>query len=184
MEDREIIGLFFERSERAIRELSEKYGRLVFRVANNILGNWEDTDECVNDTYLGVWNAIPPKEPDPLMAFVCRIARNTALKKYRANTAQKRDGFRELPLEELENYLFSPSSEEVCSARELGWAIDRFLETIDRESRIIFLRRYWFADSVRDIADLMDVSENSVSVRLSRTRGKLKKYLEKEGVIL
>lgn len=183
MEDREIISLFFERSERAIRELSEKYGRLIFCIASNILGNWEDADECVSDTYLGVWNDIPPQEPNPLIAFVCRIARNIALKKYRANTAQKRDFSRELPLAELENCLFSPSAEEICSTRELGRAIDRFLDTVDEESRIIFLRRYWFSDAVGDIADLLDMTENNVSVKLSRTRNKLRKYLQKEGVI-
>lgn len=183
MEDTEIISLFWERSEQAVAALADKYEGIVFRIASNILGNDEDADECVNDTYWGIWNSIPPHEPNPLLAFVCRVARNVSLNRRRRNTAQKRDFNRELPITELENYLFSPSAEETCSAKELGWEIDSFLGTIDAESRIIFLRRYWFSDSIKSIAELLDMTENNVSVRLSRTKRKLEKYLEKEGII-
>ena len=183
MEDREIIRLFWDRSELAISALAEKYGALVLRIAGNIVSSWEDAEECRNDTYLGVWNEIPPKEPDPLCAFVCRIARNISLKRFRFSRAGKRDRSRELPISELENCLFGPSAEMECSARELGRAIDRFLDTVDPVSRVIFLRRYWFSDPVGDIAAELGLEPNHVSVKLSRTRDKLRRQLQKEGFL-
>lgn len=182
MEDAQIIALFWSRSETAIGQLAAKYGKLIFQIAHNILANREDAEECANDTYLGAWNAIPPRRPDPLAAFVCRITRNTALNRRRANRAQKRGPLPDLPLAELEDCLPGPSMEEVCSARELGRAIDAFLDTLDPENRAIFLRRYWFSDPVGTIAAELGLRENTVSVRLSRLRGRLKTYLEKEGV--
>jgi len=112
MTDTEIINLFFERSEQAITELDKKHGSAVARVARNILGNEQDTEECVNDTYLGTWNAIPPQRPSPLRTFVCRIARNLATKKYHANTAEKRNSQYDLALDELEEYLSDSSGVE------------------------------------------------------------------------
>lgn len=184
MEDSEIIRLFWERSEQALAELTARYGRLVHQISRNILGNEEDAAECVNDTWLGIWNSVPPQKPDPLVSFVCRIARNVSLKRYRNNTAGKRNHFYDVSLSELEDCLSGPSVEEIWSARELGRAIDRFLGTLERENRIIFVRRYWFSDSVSAIAVLMGMSENNISVRLSRTRGRLREYLSKEGVEL
>lgn len=184
MEDSEIIELFWARSEQAVAALRDKHGRLMFQVARNVLDSWEDADECVSDSYWGVWNAIPPERPAPLLAFVLRITRNLALKRRRDTHAQKRDPARALPLQELENCLFSPSAEELCSARELGQGIDRFLAALDAENRVIFMRRYWFSDSLEDIAQLLGLRENAVSVRLFRIRGKLKAYLKKEGLIV
>ena len=181
MEDQKIIELFFARSELAIQALAAKYEKLLYKISFHILQDSEDVEECLNDTYLGVWNAIPPAKPNPLSAFVCKITRNLSLKKYRANTAAKRDASLEVSLEELEPCIPTPSAEEVWNARELGQAINRFLEDLDTESRVLFVRRYWFSDSVGDIAEQLHISENLASVRLKRLRKKLKGYLEQEG---
>lgn len=181
MEDRKIIELFLMRSELAIQSLAAKYERLLHKISFQILHNDEDVAECINDTYLGVWNAIPPKEPNPLSAFVCKIARNVSLNKYRSNTAGKRNASMEVSLEELERSIPTPSAEEEWSAKELGEQINRFLHTLDVKNRVLFVRRYWFADSVKEIAADLHMSENLVSVRLKRIRKQLQQYLEQEG---
>lgn len=178
-----IIELFFERSEQAINELSNKYGSVCIKVANNILNNKEDAEECVNDAYLGTWNTIPPQKPNPLLSYVCRIVRNLALKKYHFNTAIKRNSTYDVALDELENCIPSATTiEEEMDAIEMARMIDSFLETLDKEKRILFVRRYWCSDSIEDLAKLFGTSKHNVSVKLSRTREKLKKYLIKKGV--
>lgn len=179
MEDQEIIALFISRSEQAVAELDGKYGSLLHRISGNILHSDEDAAECVNDAYLGVWNAIPPARPNPLCAFVCRIVRNLSLKKYREQTALKRGPA--LPLEELADCIPTASAEEALSARELGRAIRRFLDGLEPESRVLFLRRYWFSDPVKEIAGRLGISENAVSARLRRLRIRLQQYLQEEG---
>ena len=182
MTDTEIINLFFERSEQAIDELAKKHGNAVARVARNILGNEQETEECVNDTYLGAWNAIPPHRPSPLRTFVCKIARNLATKKYHANTAVIRNSQYDLALDELEEYLADNSSvDEAYDAKELAEAINGFMATLNYSDRFIFMRRYWYSDPVKDIAKMAHSTTNSVTVRLFRIRKKLKHYLEKEG---
>ena len=185
MTDTEIINLFFERSEQAIDELARKHGSAVARVARNILGNEQDTEECVNDTYLGTWNAIPPHRPSPLRTFVCKIARNLATKKYHANTAMIRNSQYDLALDDLEEILAgSGSVEEAYEAKELRAAINGFLATLNPSDRFIFMRRYWYSDPVKDIAQMAHSTTNSVTVRLFRIRKKLKLYLEKEGLLV
>lgn len=185
MTDTEIINLFFERSEQAITELARKHGSAVARVARNILGNEQDTEECVNDTYLGTWNAIPPTKPSPLRTFVCKIARNLATMKYHSNTAEKRNSQYDLALDELEEYLADNSSvEEAYDAKELAEAINGFMATLSYTDRFIFTRRYWYSDPVKDIAKMADSTTNSVTVRLFRIREKLRLYLEKEGLLV
>lgn len=181
MDDQKIIELFFDRSELAIQALAAKYEKLLHKISFHILQNNEDVAECLNDTYLGVWNVIPPERPNPLSAFVCKITRNISLKKYRANTAAKRDASMDLSMEELEPCIPTPSAEEEWNAQELGRTINRFLHTLELENRVLFVRRYWFADSVKDIAEELRISENLASVRLKRIRKQLKKYLEEEG---
>lgn len=181
MDDQKIIELFFARSELAIQALAAKYEKLLHKISFHILQNNEDVAECLNDTYLGVWNAIPPARPNPLSAFVCKITRNLSLKKYRANTAAKRDATMDVSLEELAPCIPTPSAEEEWSALELGRSINRFLHTLEKENRVLFVRRYWFADSVKDIAGELCISENLASVRLKRIRKQLKQYLEQEG---
>ena len=185
MTDAEIINLFFERSEQAIEELAKKHGSAVASVARNILGNSQDTEECVNDTYLGTWNAIPPHKPSPLRTFVCKIARNLATKKYHSNTADKRNSQYDLALDELEEVLSdSDSVEKAYEAQELKEAINDFLATLSYSDRFIFMRRYWYSDPVQDIAKMAHSTNNSVAVRLFRIREKLRLYLEKEGLLV
>lgn len=183
MEDQAIITLFYDRSEQAISELSNKYGRLCCKIAGNILHNALDTEECVNDTYLSVWNSVPPQQPNPLMTYVCSITRNLALKKYHAGTAAKRNSHYDVALEELEECLSVPETvESAFSAMELAELLNRFLGALDQENRVMFLRRYWYADSISAIAARLHMSDNQVSVRLHRTRKKLQVYLRREGV--
>lgn len=181
MEDKKILELLWNRVESAIDALAKKFGRRLLYTAMNILGNPQDAEEAVSDTYLALWNTIPPEKPDPLAGYVHRTGRNVALKKFRYLTAQKRNTQYEVSLEELAGILPAPSMEEMLDARELGQAIDRFLDTISKENRILFLRRYWFGDSVKTLAKAAALSENTVSVRLSRIRSQLKDYLYKEG---
>lgn len=183
MDDREIIALFFERSEKAITELSNKYGAVCSKVAFNILNNKQDSEECVNDAYLGVWNTVPPQNPNPLISYICRIVRNLAVKKYHANTAIKRNSIYDVALSELENcFPSSEAADDEFNAAETAKIIDRFLETLNQENRIIFIRRYWYSDSIEDIAKQFNMSSHNISVRLFRTREKLRKHLLKEGV--
>lgn len=185
MEDNYILQLFLTRSEQAVTELDRKYGRLCRRISFNILNNMEDVEECLNDTYLGVWNSIPPNMPDSLRPYVCRIARNTALKKYRYEHAGKRSCMHELPLEELEGYITgSASVEDTVRLHELTKMIEKFLDSLDEENRVIFVRRYWLMEPVKDIAAALNVSERNASMKLWRIRKKLKQYLVKEGVFL
>ena len=182
MQDRQIITLLFQRNDSALKEIALKYGKLLFRVADNILHCHEDSRECVNDTYFAVWNKIPPENPDPFTAFICRITRNLSIKKLRYNKAQKRDG-ETLSVWELSQELADCSFEEKIDARALGRKIDSFLDSIDEESRVIFVKRYWFCDKIEVIASDMGMKESNVYQKLSRTRKKLKSYLEKEEMI-
>lgn len=182
MNDIKIIELFFERSESAISELSAKYGNLIFKISENVLNNRQDAEECVNDTYLSVWNSIPPEKPASLMSFVCRIARNISVDRYRYNSSKKR-GVYDLCYDELRECI--PSSETVESLfeeKELGELIDIFLDTLDKKNRLLFVRRYWYMDSFRDLASETNLSQGAVRTRLSRIRDKLKEFLESRGV--
>lgn len=181
MEDRKIVTLLWQRTELAIQALAKKFGAGLHRLAMNILGSHPDAEESVNDTYLALWNAIPPEKPDPLTPYVYRVGRNTALKKLRDTTAQKRNSRYDASLDELAECVAGCSLEETWQARELGRAIDRFLAEQTQQNRIIFLRRYWFGDSVKEIAALYSLTPGAVSVRLSRLRDALKEYLIKEG---
>jgi len=181
MEDKKIVQLLFARAENAISELSARFGHQLHRIAYNILENPSDTEECLNDTYLALWNAIPPVSPDPLAPYVYRTGRNTALKRLHRDTAKKRDSRYDVSLEELNGCLPGGELEQIVDARELGRTMDRFLQSKSRETRYIFIRRYWYGDSVGDIAKTLRMQENAVSVRLSRMRNSLKEYLMKEG---
>ena len=184
MEDSKIISLFFERSEQAIRELDCKYGGVVRKTAANILDDRQDVEECVNDTYLKVWNSIPPKAPDLLAPYVCKISRNSAINRYHANNAGKRSSNYGLVLDEMEECIPSGVSVETeLEAKELTAAINRFLSTLKPEDRFLFVRRYWYADSVTDLAINTNSSVSRISVRLFRLREKLRNQLMKEGFL-
>ncbi len=181
MDDQLIIQLFMDRSEEAIEATAKKYGRLCTSIARNILNNNEDADECVNDTYLALWNSIPPENPDPLSAYVCRIARNLSLKKYRYNTELKRNSFYDASLEELEDTLVGNEDiDRSTEVKELTEAINRFLDQLKKTDRVLFVKRYWFCKDIDDIAAETGLSRNYINVHLHRTREKLKNYLIKE----
>lgn len=181
MDDQLIIQLFNERSEEAITAISDKYGELCKAISYRILKNKEDAEECVNDAYLVAWNTIPPKTPNPLCAYICRVVRNITLKKYRYNTAQKRNSYYDTSLEELEECITAfHSSEMMIEEKELTEAINHFLEGIKQTDRIIFVKRYWFNYEISEIAAEMNRSANYVNVHLHRTKQRLKQYLIKE----
>lgn len=180
MEDKHILHLLWNRAESAISALAEKFGKGLYRLAMNILSVHHDAEEAVNDTYLALWNTIPPQKPDPLSAYVYRVGKNTALKKLRHNTAQKRSGYL-VSLDELSECIATGTLEEEIDARFLGQAIDRFLDTVSKENRVLFLRRYWFGDSLTELSEAFHISQNTASVRLHRIRTQLYAYLIKEG---
>ncbi len=184
LDDREIIALFYARSEQAIEELKKKHGAAVGKVASNILIDPQDAEECVNDTYLGAWDTIPPQNPEPLRTYVCKIARNLALKKHQSNHAVKRNSSYDAALDELEDcFRAAETVESLFDAKELSAAVSRFLDTVSYDDRFIFVRRYWYADAVTNIAAMMHWGAHKVSVRLSRTRKQLREYLKKEGLL-
>lgn len=184
MTDLQIIDLYFARSETAIHETNVKYGRLCTGVAANVLHDHSDVEECVNDTWLTAWNTIPPTRPNKFSAFLCAITRRLSLKRLEYNTAARRKNSLQVSFMELENALpdhrFSPDTGE----EELGEMISRFLLTEREEARMAFLRRYWFFDSVEEIAHRFGWSQSKVKSMLMRTREKLRKYLEQEGVFV
>ena len=184
MDDEKIIELFFERSEKAISELSSKYGGIVMKIAKNVLHNRQEADECVNDTYFGVWNAIPPQRPNSLLAFVCRIARNISLNRYEYNSSQKRNGANVCFDELSECITLGETVESRYDADELSRLIDEYLDTLDKTNRMIFVRRYWYMDEYKDIASAAGMGEGAVRTRLSRLRKKLREFLESRGVML
>ena len=183
MEDQKIINLLWQRAESAIEALTKTFGKRLMSIAMNILGVYQDAEESVNDTYLAVWNTVPPKKPDPLAGFVYTTGRNIALDRLKHNTAQKRDSRYDIAIDELENCIPAPALEETVEVKELGLAINRFLGTVSADNRILFLRRYWFGDSVQAIANDLGLRENAASVRLGRIRMQLREYLIKEGFV-
>lgn len=182
MEDKQIIDLLFERSEHAIDELNKKYGGVVRKTVANILQDRLDVEECVNDTYMAVWNNIPPQIPNPMISYICKTARNLAISRLRSETAVKRNSRFDLVLDELEEFIPSRMSIETdYELKETIASINRFLSTLNYDDRYILIRRYWYADPVKDIADIMGVRESCISTRLHRLRRKLRKNLKKEG---
>ena len=185
IEDEKIIELFFERSEQGIRELDIKYGKVCHKLSNNIVNNRQDAEECVNDAYLGAWNAIPPVRPNPLLSYIVKIVRNISLKIYWRKEAAKRSGHYTIALEEIEGYIADQKTvEDEIEARELARIIGEFLDTLTLENRVIFMRRYWFADSYKDIAEFVGLTEKNISVRLTRIREKMRQYLIEREVLV
>lgn len=183
MDDSRIIELFFERSEKAISELSSKYGGVCMKIAQNVLNNYQDAEECVNDTYLGVWDTIPPKKPNSLYAYVCRIARNISINRYKYNSVKKRNGIYNVCISELEEDISSNDrAEDKFEISELSRFIEDYLDTLDTTNQMLFIRRYWYLDSIETLAIISKMSVGSVRTRLSRLRDALKKYLESRGV--
>lgn len=184
LSDSNIIKLFFERSEAAITELSKKYGNSCRKLAFNILRNNEDVEEVINDSYLGVWNAVPPKVPDPLVSYLLRIVKNLSIKRYRYNSAQKRFDGLTACFDDFEDY-FSDNdlTENRFEVKQISRYIDEFIETLSESNRMLFVRRYWYGDSFANIAEILGVSETAVRKRLSRIRGDLREFFIKRGIM-
>ena len=180
MEDRDIIEMYFARNEKAISETADKYGSYCGSIAMNILSSREDTEECLDDTWLRAWNSIPPHRPNLLRVFLGKITRNLALDRYKARTAEKRAGGEfAMSLDELDECIGAVDERE---SAEIGESISRFLRTQPKETRSVFVCRYFYCDSIADIAKRFGISEAKVKTLLFRTRNKLKIHLEGEGI--
>ena len=181
MNDEQITELLFSRDESGIAALRESYGRLLKSVAYGILRSEQDAEECENETLLRAWNSIPPARPQRLAAYLCRIARRLALDRYDYNNAAKRSGAA-LPIDELAECVGGSSgAEDLLTENELTRLLNEFLRAQDYNTRVIFMRRYWFGDSTKDIAKRLHASESMVKSRISRTLKRLREHLRKEG---
>ncbi len=185
MTDQKIIELFFARSQDAVDAVKDKYGQRLLALSRNILGNYSDAEECVNDTLLAVWNAIPPKRPSPLFPWLCAVSRNISMNRYRANTAGKRGGGRSCEaFDELEDvFPAADTLESELSRRELARTLDRFLSRLSPRDRKLFLGRYFAGKPISELAEYLGLTENNCRVRLVRLRKKLREHLEKEGAM-
>lgn len=184
MEDIKIVELYWQRNEQAIAETDTKYGSMCLKISINILKNSEDAQESVNDTYMTAWNTMPPERPTLLGAFVAKIIRNISLKRYEFNSAQKRKPEALIAFDELAEYLTSDDNvEKVFESLELAESISQFLKGQTYEARLMFLRKYWYLDSSKEIALRYNTTTGSVNASLFRTRKKLKEHLKKEGYL-
>ena len=180
MDDKAIIRLFFDRSEAAIEETTKKYGAYCYSLAYRILENREDSEECVNDTYLALWNSIPPNRPHFLAAYIAKITRNLSLNRIKSKRAHKRGGEYDVVLEEVEHML--TDNEDILDNIVLRDAIERFLSGLSKKKRIIFMQRYWYLSPVSEIAKEFSMSEANVKMILMRTRNELREFLSKEDI--
>ena len=183
MEDQRIVELFFARSEDALTEVSVKYGGLIKKIAMNVLNNAADAEECANDTYMALWENIPPQRPQSMIGYICRLARNISVNRYRYNSAEKRSSSYEVALEEVDQFLSDHGSvEDAYEAKELTGIIEDFLMNLPKLDRVLFVSRYYLSESYRDIAEKTGLSEKNVSVKLTRIRAKLKDHLQKREI--
>ena len=180
--DQEILDLYWNRQEDAIAQTQHRYGQRLQYLAQQILGNPEDAQECVNDTLLAAWNPIPPKRPQFLFSYLAKVCRNFALGKLDwLNAAKRKAQIVELT-QELQNCIPDPAAQQHLEGEELGQLLNRFLTGLSRDNRVIFLRRYFYMESVREIAAFCGISESKVKTQLHRTRMKLFAYLQQEGI--
>lgn len=185
MEDQQIIELYFQRDEVALSETADKYGAFCLRIAGNVLHAAEDAEECVNDTYHMAWKQIPPVVPESLKAFLGKIVRNLAISRYRALHAKKRFNELEVMLSELEECVPAVADvEQEVEAKELTEYINSWLAGLKTEERVLFVRRYWYGDEVKKLAEQGNVSAVKVTQQLLRLRKRLKVFLEEKGVMV
>ena len=182
MDDSKIIELFFARNEDAIKHTDDTYGRRLFHLADNIVHNDQDAEESVNDTYMKAWDTIPPQRPEHFFAYIAKICRNFALKRIDWQKAKKRNAEVVTLTQEMENCIPDTYRDIEADERELGRILDAFLRTLTPENQMVFLRRYWYVDTIAEIAIRYGISESAVQMRLNRTRSKLAMYLAKEGI--
>jgi RNA polymerase sigma-70 factor (ECF subfamily) len=183
MDDKELVAMLFDRSKEAVDVISKQYGSLCEKVVCSVLGDDEDAKECVNDVWLAVWNSIPPNNPDCLPAYINKIARRIAISRYRYNTRKKRDSGYTVAFSELEECIpdNSQRADNDNEARVKSILSD-FVRSLDGETRVLFVRRYLYLESVQELAKRYDLKENNISVKLHRARKKLRKLLEKEAI--
>lgn len=184
MDDESIIELFFQRSEEAICQTDAVYGQRLFHLSNGIVNNIEDAEENVNDTYLKTWHTIPPQKPEYFFAYLAKLCRNISLDKLDWYHAAKRHADVVCLTEEMEHCIPDSFREREMEMKELGTLLDSFLRTLSKENQMVFLRRYWFMDSIAEIAVRYGISESAVQMRLSRTKAKLSQFLTREGFIV
>lgn len=185
MDDQRIVALYWDRDEAAIAESDKKYGKYCRYIADAILHSDPDTEECVNDTWLGAWQSMPPHRPQRLGVYLGKITRNLAIGRYARDHAQKRSAPTALVLDEVEEFL--PAADESLPLSEelaLKEAINRFVGALPRQSRVIFVRRYFYLSPIKEIAESLGLSESNVKVILLRTRSKFRAHLEKEGIVI
>ncbi len=182
MEDSKILDLFFARNEDAIRHTHDAYGRRLFILADSIVRNDQDAEENVSDTYLRAWDTIPPRRPAHFFAYLAKICRHFALDRLDWKNAAKRKAEVVSLTQEMESCIPDRSRDRELETKELGRILDDFLRTLPEENQMVFLRRYWYADTIGEIAARYGISESAVNMRLNRMRGKLRAYLAKEGI--
>ena len=185
MDDKQIIELYFERNEQAIKETQDKYGAFCHRIAMNILGIHEDAEECVNDTYYSVWTQIPPPVPEVFKVYLGRITRNLSISRFRAMRAKKRYSSMEIMLSELNDCVPSSSNvEQTIEVMQLSDYISEWLDSLPEEDCALFVRRYWFGDEVQELAKKCGITAAKMAQRMLRLRKSLKAALEQKGVAL
>ena len=182
MTDSQIIALFWERNEDAIQETDTVYGRKLYAISDKILRSTQDAEESVSDTYMRAWETIPPLMPNYFFAYLAKICRNFSLSKLQWNSASKRTAEVVSLTQEMEQCIPDRSHERKLEGEEIGRVLNQFLDSISLESRLIFMRRYWYTDSIQEIAARYNISQSKVKTQLHRTRNKLQLFLEKEGM--
>ena len=182
MNDEKIVALYYARDEEALKQTELKYGAYLRAIAKGLLGDGRDREECVNDTFLGAWNTIPPQKPESLKTYLAALCRRTAINKLVSNGRQKRGGGSvDTAFEELESCLSGEDGDEIVDAIALRAALNAFVRGLTRTARAVFVQRYWYMRSCKEIATDLSISENAVNASLHRTRAKLQEYLRKEG---
>lgn len=184
MTDSQIIELFWKRNEAAIAQTDATYGRRLYTISDKILRSRQDAEESVNDTYMRAWETIPPQKPNYFFAYLAKLCRNFSLQRLQWNSAAKRNGEVVSLTQEMENCIPDRSHERRLEGKEIGRMLDRFLDSLSVESRLIFMRRYWYADSIQEIASRYHISQSKVKTQLHRTRNKLQQFLESEGICI
>lgn len=183
MEDQEIIGLYFKREEKAIKETAAKYGKLAQRIAGAILNDRRDIEECTADVYLALWQSIPPQQPTNFKAFIAKLTRNHALKRYSYNHAAKRDSYLETDFNELADILPDTKIPQAVRDEEIARVLSDFLRRMKAETRAIFIAKYWYFDDLKTIAERYSYSLPKVKSILFQARKQLKERLKKEGLL-
>ena len=182
MTDSQIIAQLWERNEDAIQETDAVYGRKLYAISDKILHSQHDADESVSDTYMRAWETIPPQKPSYIFAYLAKICRNFSLSRLQWNSAAKRTAEVVSLTQEMEQCIPDRSHERKLEGEEIGRVLNQFLDSISLESRLIFMRRYWYTDSIAEIAERYHISQSKVKTQLHRTRNKLQLFLEKEGI--